>query len=115
MADILAIEPNAMIAYEGRRIMVFERGKFVRADQIFSVHRQSWMSDTDLALFFILQKIQQPFSIKTACMSFEKSLGAEQISEDEAMKKWGPTLYTKFNKHGVIQKCDKGKWILTKL
>lgn len=115
VADILAIEPNASIAYEGRRIMVYERGEFSRADQIFSVHRLPWMTDSDLALFFTMRNTPQPFSIKDVCMRHEMSLGMTSTSDDEAMKKWGPTLYNKFQKNGLIEKCEKGKWIMTKL
>jgi hypothetical protein len=110
VGDILSIEPNAVIAHEGRRMMRFEDGEYVGSGPLFSVHRESWMDDTDTALLLIMRDMPEIFCIKDVCLKYEQSMSDEEVNEDAAFAKWGPMLYNKFQKRGVIEKVAKARW-----
>lgn len=110
VGDILSIEPNAIVAHEGRRLMVFENGEFKESGPLFSVHREAWMTDDDTALLLIMKSMPQVFSIKEACLKYEQAISDEETDEDTAFAKWGPMLYNKFQRRGVIEKVAKAQW-----
>lgn len=110
VGDILSIEPNAAIAHEGRKIMIFKDGEFHSSGPMFSVHKESWMDDDDLSLMLIMLNMPKVFSIKDVCLKYEMLLSDEDSDEEFAFKKWGPMLYNKFQRRGIIEKVAKAQW-----
>lgn len=68
------------------------------------------MDDDDLALMLIMRSMPSVFSIKDVCLKYQGSLSDEEADEDLAFKKWGPMLYNKFQRRGVIEKVAKAQW-----
>jgi hypothetical protein len=105
--DILSINPNAQIAFDGDPLQIYLDGKLHSEGPIFYSDRLHWMNDCDYEIWKnILSFHPNSWSIMDAIKSILDREGSDAYN----IKRYGRVLYEKFQRWDVICQVSQGQW-----